>query len=99
MDSADGGWVADEPRFQDALDPGGAPRRGEGRVRIREGPGGIVGRDDQTAAAVQVPFHEVPLGRVEGRVLLQPDLPEDRATGLKHGEARKTLVRGPPKGM
>jgi len=58
-----------------------------------------VGRDDQAAAAVQVPFHEVPLGRVEGRVLLQPDLPEDRATGLKHGEARKPLVRGPPKGM
>src|SRR5206468_647089 len=60
---------------------------------------GIVGRDDQTTAAVQVPFHEVPLGRVERRVLLQPDLPEDRATSLKHGEVRKPLVGDPPQGM
>ena len=58
-----------------------------------------MGRDDQTTAAVQVPFHEVPLGRVERRVLLQPDLPEDRATSLKHGEVRKPLVGDPPQGM
>src|SRR5437773_8021955 len=65
-------------------------------IRIGQGPRRVVGGDDQPAASVEVAFHEVPLRRVEGRILFQADLPDYGAAALEDRDVRGSEIRDVP---
>src|SRR5207249_2689655 len=95
-DACDRLGVAHERRLQDPVNPGRARRRLECGIRIGQGPRRGVGGDDQPAASVEVAFHEVPLRRVEGRILFQADLPDYGAAALEDRDVRGSEIRDVP---
>src|SRR5439155_11137161 len=95
---ADGLRVTDKGRLEYGSDPRLRLRGREWGRGAAKGPRGVVRGDDETTASVEIILHQRPCGRIERRVLLQSDLPDDRATRLEDRQRRQAEFRDAPQG-
>src|SRR3989442_13177185 len=70
----------------------------EGRRWVAERPAGVVRRDNQPTPSIEVGLNQGSRGRIERRVLLQPDPPDDRAAAPEYAQGREAQFRDTPDG-